>query len=136
MILHHLKKNHRHHHNSRNHHIFVIIGISVDIVIVLLCNNIYRVYTNKTSGYFTSKNDAISLIYYIPDAKIEIFNNITPIGIYQLKNKVLYFNNNEEKLEGYMAEWFQNKILTEKTKGNSPFSISAMKRKLDFVRSF
>jgi hypothetical protein len=78
-------------------------------------NNIYRVYTNKTIGYFTSKNDAISLIYYIPDAKIEVFNNITPIGIYQLKNKVLYFNNNEEKLEGYMEEWFQNKFVTEKS---------------------
>jgi hypothetical protein len=29
-----------------------------------------------------------------------------------------------------------NKILMEKTKARSPWSISAMKRKLDFVRSF
>lgn len=78
-------------------------------------NYSYRLFTNKTIGYFTSKDDAISLIYHIPNAKIEVFNNMTPIGMYYFKNKVLFFNNEQVKLDGYMAEWFQNRIITEKS---------------------
>jgi hypothetical protein len=78
-------------------------------------NYSYRVFTNRTVGYFTSKDDAISLIHHIPNAKVEVFNNITPIGIYYLQNKCLYFNQTKVALEGYMAEWFQNKITTEKS---------------------
>ena len=78
-------------------------------------NYSYRVFTNRTIGCFTSKDDAISLIYNIPNAKIEVFNNITPIGIYYLKNKNLYFNQSIVQLDGYMAEWFQNKIISEKS---------------------
>jgi len=72
-------------------------------------NYSYRVFTNKTVGCFTSKDDAISLLYHIPHAKIEVFNNITPIGIYHFKNNNIYFNNKLVELEGYMAEWFKNK---------------------------
>jgi hypothetical protein len=78
-------------------------------------NYSYRVFTNKTIGYFTSKDDAISLIHHIPNAKIEVFNNITPIGIYYFKNKALYFNQSIVELNDFMAEWFQNKITTEKS---------------------
>jgi hypothetical protein len=75
----------------------------------------YRVFTNKTVGCFTSKNDAISLIHHIPHSKIEVFNNMTPIGIYYFKNKVLYFNESPVELDGYLAEWFQNKSSSEKS---------------------
>jgi hypothetical protein len=78
-------------------------------------NYSYRVFTTKTIGYFTSKEDAISLIYHIPNAKIEVFSNVTPIGLYYFKNKVLYFNQSVVELNSFMAEWFQNKITTEKS---------------------
>ena len=78
-------------------------------------NYSYRVFTTKTIGYFTSKEDAISLIYHIPNAKIEVFSNVTPIGIYYFRNKVLYFNQSVVELNSFMAEWFQNKITTEKS---------------------
>jgi hypothetical protein len=78
-------------------------------------NYSYRVFTNKTIGCFTSKNDAISLIHHIPNAKIEVFNNLTPIGIYYFKNKILYLNENQVELDGYMLEWFQNNTISEKS---------------------
>lgn len=78
-------------------------------------NYSYRLFTNKTIGYFTSKDDAISLIHHIPHAKIEVFHNITPIGIYYFKNKILYFNQTPVELDSYLAEWFQNKTTTEKS---------------------
>jgi len=78
-------------------------------------NYSYRVFTTKTIGCFTSKDDAISLIYHIPNAKIEVFSNLTPIGIYYFKNKLLFFNNEQVKLDGYMGEWFQNKVTTDKS---------------------
>lgn len=81
-------------------------------------NHIYRVYTNKTIAVLTSKDDAISLIYHIPNSKIEVFNNITPIGTYYFKNKKLYFNDNLIVLEGYMKEWFNANITEEKSELN------------------
>ena len=81
-------------------------------------NNIYRVYTTKTVGFFTSKEDAISLIYHIPNAKIEVFNNLSPIGIYYLKNNKLYFNDTLVVLEGYMKEWFNNNNSEDKSELN------------------
>jgi hypothetical protein len=71
-------------------------------------NCIYRVYTNKTVAFLLSKNDAISLLFNIPNAKIEVFDNLTPIGQYYLKNQKLYFNDNEVILDGYMKDWFQS----------------------------
>ena len=71
-------------------------------------NYIYRLYTNKTVGVFTNKDDAISLLLYIPNSKIEVFNNLTPIGIYSLNNNKIYFNNTLYELEGYMKEWFNS----------------------------
>ena len=76
-------------------------------------NNIYRLYTNKTIAFFSHKDDAISLLYSIPNAKIEVFNNLTPIGIYQLNNKKLYFNDELVLLEGYMKKWFEQNIKEE-----------------------
>lgn len=81
-------------------------------------NNIYRLYTNKTIAFFSHKDDAISLLYHIPNAKIEVFNNLTPIGIYQLNNKKLYFNDDQVLLEGYMKKWFENNITEEKSELN------------------
>ena len=69
-------------------------------------NYIYRVYTNKTIGVFPNKDDAISLLFHIPNAKIEVFSNLTPIGIYSLNKNNLFFNNNPVELDGYMKEWF------------------------------
>ena len=81
-------------------------------------NNIYRLYTNKTIAFFSHKDDAISLLYSIPNAKIEVFNNLTPIGIYQLNNKKLYFNDELVLLEGYMKKWFEQNITEEKSELN------------------
>jgi hypothetical protein len=78
----------------------------------------YRVYTNKTIAVLSNKDDAISLLYNIPHAKIEVFSNMTPIGIYHLKNNKLYFNNEEKQLEGYMKVWFQSNITEEKSELN------------------
>ena len=71
-------------------------------------DNIYRVYTTKTIGYFKNKDDAISLLHHINNAKIEVFQNLTPIGIYHIKNKELYFNNNKIQLDGFIQKWFSN----------------------------
>jgi hypothetical protein len=72
-------------------------------------NYIYRIYTDKTIGFFSSKDDALSLLYHIPKSRIEVFNNLTPIGIYHLENNNLYFNKKPVILEGFMQDWFQNK---------------------------
>jgi hypothetical protein len=81
-------------------------------------NTIYRVYTTKTVGVFTSKDDAISLIYHIPNSKIEVFNNLSPIGIYYFKNNKLYFNDKEVILEGFIKEWFNINKTEEKSELN------------------
>ena len=78
-------------------------------------NNIYRIYTTKTVGFLTSLNDAISLIHHIPNAKIEVFNNMTPIGMYYFKNNILYYNDLPVVLEGYMKEWFKSNTTEEKS---------------------
>ena len=89
-------------------------------------NYIYRVYTNKTVGVFTNKDDAISLLFHIPNAKIEVFSNLTPIGIYSLNKNNLFFNNNSVELDGYMKEWFNtpNKPLNEELNVFIPMSES------------
>jgi len=89
-------------------------------------NYIYRVYTNKTVGVFTNKDDAISLLFHIPNAKIEVFSNLTPIGIYSLNKNNLFFNNNSVELDGYMKEWFNtpNKPLNEELNVFIPISES------------
>jgi len=81
-------------------------------------NTVYRVYTTKTVGVFTSKDDAISLIYHIPNSKIEVFSNLSPIGIYYLKNNKLYFNDKEVILEGFIKEWFNINKIEEKSELN------------------
>jgi flagellar hook protein FlgE len=68
------------------------------------------VYTNRTIGVFPKKDDAISLLFHIPNAKIEVFSNLTPIGIYSLNKNNLFFNNNLIELDGYMKEWFNNSV--------------------------
>jgi flagellar hook protein FlgE len=84
------------------------------------------VYTNKTVGVFTNKDDAISLLFHIPNAKIEVFSNLTPIGIYSLNKNNLFFNNNSVELDGYMKEWFNtpNKPLNEELNVFIPMSES------------
>jgi flagellar hook protein FlgE len=84
------------------------------------------VYTNKTVGVFTNKDDAISLLFHIPNAKIEVFSNLTPIGIYSLNKNNLFFNNNSVELDGYMKEWFNtpNKPLNEELNVFIPISES------------
>ena len=69
---------------------------------------IYRLYTNRTIGYFKNKDDAISLLFNINNAKIEVFQNFTPIGIYKIINNELYYNGSIIKLEGYLNSWFNN----------------------------
>lgn len=87
-------------------------------------NYIYRVYTNKTIGVFPNKDDAISLLFHIPNAKIEVFSNLTPIGIYSLNKNNLFFNNNSVELDGYMKEWFNtpNKPINEELNVFIPMS--------------
>ena len=87
-------------------------------------NYIYRVYTNRTIGVFPNKDDAISLLFHIPNAKIEVFSNLTPIGIYSLNKNNLLFNNNHVELDGYMKEWFDtpNKPLNEELNVFIPIS--------------
>ena len=72
---------------------------------------IYRLYTHITIGVFKNKDDAISLLHHINNAKIEVFQNLTPIGIYQIINNQLYFNDNVVELEGYLNKWFNNETL-------------------------
>jgi hypothetical protein len=69
---------------------------------------IYRLYTNRTIGYFKNKDDAISLLFNINNAKIEVFQNCTPVGIYKIINNELYYNDSIIKLEGYLNSWFNN----------------------------
>lgn len=87
-------------------------------------NNVYRVYTVRTICILSSLNDALSLIHHIPNAKIEVFNNITPIGIYTFKNNILYYNGTPYILDGYMKEWFSSNTVDEKSELNLfiPFS--------------
>jgi len=72
-------------------------------------NYTYRLYTNRTIGVFVNKDDAINLLFHVNNSKIEVFNHLTPIGIYTLKNNELYFNNKKIELEGFMKEWYNNK---------------------------
>lgn len=81
-------------------------------------NSIYRIYSNKTIAVFTNKDDAISLLYHIPNAKVEVFNNLTPVGIYHINNKKLYFNDTEVILDGYMKKWFGQNTTEEKSELN------------------
>jgi len=81
-------------------------------------DTIYRLYTNKTIGVFKNKDDAISLLHHIPNAKIEVFQNLTPIGIYQIINKQLYFNDNIIKLDGYLIKWFDSKSISDNNSDN------------------
>jgi hypothetical protein len=74
---------------------------------------IYRLFTNRTIGYFKNKDDAISLLYNINNAKIEVFQNCTPIGIYTIINNELYYNNSKIILEGYFNTWFNNVTETQ-----------------------
>jgi len=71
-------------------------------------NYTYRVYTTRTIGVFSNKDDALNLLYNIPNSKIEVFQNLTPIGIYTLNNNDLFFNNTKIELEGFMKIWFSN----------------------------
>ena len=71
-------------------------------------DTIYRLYTNKTIGFFKNIDDALSLLHHIVNAKIEVFQNCRPIGIYQIKNKQIYFNNTIIKLDGFLDEWFNS----------------------------
>jgi hypothetical protein len=70
-------------------------------------DTIYRLHTNKTIGFFKNKDDAISLLHHINNAKVEVFQNLTPIGIYEIKNKQLYFNESVVQLDGYLNKWFK-----------------------------
>jgi len=81
-------------------------------------NYIYRIYTNKTIAFFNNKDDAISLLYHIPNSKVEVFNNLTPIGIYHINNKKLYFNDTIVTLDGYMKKWFEENKNEEKSELN------------------
>ncbi len=60
---------------------------------------------------------------------LNIYIEVTPDVWY-------FYTFRQGQMEAISSNTDFNKILTEKTKGDSPFSISAMKRKLDFVRSF
>jgi hypothetical protein len=71
-------------------------------------DTIYRLHTNKTIGIFKNKEDALSLLHHINNAKIEVFQNLTPIGIYEIKNKQLYFNDSVIQLDGYLNKWFNS----------------------------
>ena len=74
---------------------------------------LYRFFTTKTIGIFSNKDDAISLLHHIPNGKVEVFNNITPIGYYYNKNNTIYFNKSSVVLEPFMQEWFQNENISE-----------------------
>ncbi len=47
-----------------------------------------------------------------------------------------FYTYRQGQMEAISSDDAFNKLLIEKTKGSSPFSISSMKRKIDFVRSF
>lgn len=59
------------------------------------------------------------------------------VNIYfEVSGDWFFYTFRQGQMEAISSDESFNKLLTEKTKANSPFSISAMKRKLDFVRSF
>jgi hypothetical protein len=68
----------------------------------------YRLYTSKTIGIFENKDDAINLLFHIPNSRIEVFQHLTPIGIYTLKNNTLFLNDLQIELEGFMKKWYAN----------------------------
>jgi hypothetical protein len=76
-------------------------------------DTIYRLYSSKTIGYFKNKDDAISLLHHLSNAKIEVFQNCIPIGIYQIINKQLYFNDTIIKLDGFLNTWFNSESNTK-----------------------
>lgn len=47
-----------------------------------------------------------------------------------------FYTFRQGQMEAISSDDVFNKVLTEKTKGSTPYSISAIKRKIDFVRSF
>jgi len=80
---------------------------------------IYRLFTNKTIGVFKNKDDALSLLHHIPNAQIEVFQNLIPIGIYTRNNNEIYFNNTKIQLDGFMQTWFNSSsIKTVKSPDN------------------
>lgn len=78
----------------------------------------YRLYTTKTIGIFDNKDDAINLLFHIPHSKIEVFQHLTPIGIYTLKNNTLFLNDIQIELEGFMKKWYSNHQNIENTELN------------------
>jgi hypothetical protein len=99
-------------------------------------NYIYRIYSNKTIAFFSSKDDAISLLYHIPNAKIEVFNNLTPIGIYHINNKKLFFNDDPVVLDGYMKKWFEQNITEEKSELNIFIPLTTVDENINKKLSF
>jgi len=98
-------------------------------------NNIYRVHTTKTIGFFNNKDDAISLLHHIKDAKVEHFLNLTPVGIYEFKNNQLYYNDEKIYLSGFMNKWFNstsNQVESNELKLFLPMTMSNEKNTIDF----
>lgn len=62
--------------------------------------------------------------------------NIVNIYFEVSPNDWYFYTYRQGQMEAISSDDGFNKVLTEKTKGRSPYSISAMKRKIDFVRSF
>ena len=60
---------------------------------------------------------------------VNIYFEISP-------NDWYFYTFRQGQMEAISSDEDFNKILMEKTKGRTPYSISAIKRKLDFVRSF
>jgi hypothetical protein len=59
------------------------------------------------------------------------------VNIYfEVSGEWFFYTYRQGQMEAISSDESFNKVLTEKTKANSPYSISAIKRKLDFVRSF
>lgn len=59
------------------------------------------------------------------------------VNIYfEVSGDWFFYTFRQGQMEAISSDESFNKILTEKTKGSTPFSISAIKRKIDFVRSF
>ncbi len=59
------------------------------------------------------------------------------VNIYfEVSGDWFFYTFRQGQMEAISSDESFNKLLTEKTKANSPYSISAIKRKLDFVRSF
>ncbi len=78
---------------------------------------IYRLYTNKTIGFFKNKTDALSLLIHINNSKIEVFSNTTPIGTYSYQNNQLYFNDiivNDEEFSNIL-KWYNDKSVIIET---------------------